>query len=197
MNKKRFVCTLGIIVLVVICAVAFYFRTYPIKLDLATLDWQMIGEVKREGEPAPDVEFLGRAVILDRNGWYLISIDGKFGYASYERGPLGRHRLRNIGYGDGSFANGIIESEGKKYLLFSGLDAREDIDKITVEVQGFTYDLFTREVSSVLPTSPFLLCCEVDSSIKAQNVNLFDITFYDADGNDITSNYELSGGRIQ
>lgn len=197
MNKKRIKLVLGAIVLVAICAVAGYFRTYPIKLDLVTLDWEMIGEIKREGEPAPDVEFLGRAVYLDRNGWYLINIDGKFGYVSYERGPFGRHRLRNVGYGDGDFRNGIIESEGKKYLLFSGLDPREEVDKISVEVQGFTYDLFTREVSSDLPTSPFLLCCEVDPNIKAKTVNLFDITFYDENGNNITANYELSGGIIQ
>ena len=197
MNKKHCMRAFGAVLLIAICAVVFYFRTYPIQLDLAKLDWQTIGEVKREGEPEPDVEFLGKGLIIDRKGWYLISVDGKFGYASFERGPLGRYRLRTVGYGDGSFANGIIESQGKKYLLFSGLDPREAIDKITVEVQGFTYDLFTREFSSVLPTSPILISCEVDPNIQAQNVNLFDITFYDAAGNDITSDYELSGGRIQ
>ena len=109
----------------------------------------------------------------------------------FEQGPLGRHRLRNVGYGDGAFANGIIESKGKKYLLFSGLDSGGTIDKITVEVQGFTYDLFPGK------SRPFLTCCEVDPNIKVQNVNLFDIAFYDKAGNYITSDYELSGSRIQ
>ena len=191
MNKKRLIHTLVLSVLAVICAVALYFRTYPIKLNLVTLDWQVIREVKFEDESAPDVKFLGTGVTIDRKEWYLISLNGQFGYASFEQGPLGRHRLRNVGYGDGSFANGIIESNGKKYLLFSGLDSGGAIDKITVEVQSFTYDLFPGK------SRLFLTFCEVDPNIKVQNVNLFDITFYDKAGDDITSDYELSGGRIQ
>ena len=128
MSKKRLWRILGVSVLAVICAVAWYFRTYPIKLNLVTLDWQVIREVKFEDESAPDIKFLGTGVT---------------------------------------------------------------IDKITVEVQGFTYDLFPGK------SRPFLTCCEVDPNIKVQNVNLFDIAFYDKAGNDITSDYELSGARIQ
>ena len=138
-NKKRLMRALGLIALAIICAVFFYLQTYPIKLNLATLDWQIIGELRRE--PEAKVKFLGTGVTIDRKEFYLISLDGKFGYASFERGPFGRHRLGVVGYGDGAFANGIIESKGKKYLLFSGLDSQGDIDKITVEIQGATYEL--------------------------------------------------------
>ena len=152
------------------------------------MDWQTIGELRGEDE---SLTVLGTGMSIDRKEFYLISVDGQFGYVSFERGPFGRHRLRNVGYGDGDFRNGIIESDGKKYLLFSGVDSGGDIDKITVKIEEFSYDL------TPLKSRPFLTYCEVDSSIKAQNVNLFDITFYDANSNDITSNYELSGGTIQ
>lgn len=194
-NKKRLIRALGAITLATICTVFFYLQTYPIKLNLATLDWQVIREIERD--PAPEVEFLGKGLGIDRKEFYLISLDGKFGCVSFERGPFGRHRLGVVSYGDGSFANGIIESNGKKYLLFSGLDPHKAIHKITVEVQGYTYDLYPGKFSSVLSSSPFLTHCEVDSNINAQKVNLFDIVFYDEMGNDITSNYELSAGLIQ
>ena len=188
MNKKRGILALGAIVLVTICAVAFYFRTYPIKLNMVTLDWKTIGEHRGDDE---SLTVLGTGMSIDRKEFYLISVDGQFGYVSFERGPFGRHRLRNVGYGDGDFRNGIIESEGKKYLLFSGVDSGGDIDKITVKIGEFSYDL------TPLKSRPFLTYCEVDPNIKARNVNLFDITFYDEVGNNITSNNELSGGQIQ
>lgn len=71
------------------------------------------------------------------------------------------------------------------------MDSGGDIDQITVKIQELSYDLKPHK------SRPFLTYCEVDPNIKAQNVNLFDITFYDENGNDITSNYELSGGIIQ
>ena len=71
------------------------------------------------------------------------------------------------------------------------MDSGGDIDKITVKIQEFSYDL------KPLKSRPFLTYYEVDPNIKTQNVNLFDITFYDENGNDITSNYKLSGGTIQ
>ena len=188
LNKKRIKLVLGSIALVAICAVVFYLRAYPIKLNMVTLDWQTIGELRGEDE---SLTVLGTGMSIDRKEFYLISVDGQFGYVSFERGPFGRHRLRNVGYGDGDFRNGIIESNGKKYLLFSGVDSGGDIDQITVKIQELSYDLKPHK------SRPFLTYCEVDPNIKAQNVNLFDITFYDENGNDITSNYELSGGIIQ
>ena len=82
MSKKRLWRILGVSVLAVICATVFYLRTYPIKVNLVTLDWQIIREAKFENESAPDVKFLGTGVTIDRKEWYLISLNGKFGYAS-------------------------------------------------------------------------------------------------------------------
>ena len=100
MNKKRMKLVLGASVLVAICAVAVYFRTYPIKLNMVTLDWETISELRGEDE---SLTVLGTGMSIDRKEFYLISVDGQFGYVSFERGPFGRHRLRNVGYGDGDF----------------------------------------------------------------------------------------------
>ena len=40
LNKKRIKLVLGSIALVAICAVVFYFRAYPIKLNMVSLDKQ-------------------------------------------------------------------------------------------------------------------------------------------------------------
>ena len=111
LNKKRIKLVLGSIALVAICAVVFYFRAYPIKLNMVTLDWQTIGELRGEDE---SLTVLGTGMSIDRKEFYLISVDGQFGYVSFERGPFGRHRLRNVGYGDGDFRNGIIRERSVK-----------------------------------------------------------------------------------
>ncbi|MBQ5754429.1 MAG: hypothetical protein IIV90_02060 [Oscillospiraceae bacterium] len=191
MTKKRLLRALAAALLAALCGAAFYFHTYPIKLNLATLDWQTVKLMQGNDGIAPDVKFLGRGVTVGRKEFYLISVDGQFGYVSFERGPLGRHRLRNVGYGDGAFANGVVESGDEKYLLFSGQDHAGAIKKITVELEGKTYQLEPGK------TRPFLTCCPVDPNTKAQNADLFDIVFYNEDGADITAEYELSGGRIQ
>ena len=68
MNKKRLIHTLGLSVLVVICAVFFYFQTYPIKLNMAALDWKTIGELRGVDE---SLKVLGAGLSIDRKEFYL------------------------------------------------------------------------------------------------------------------------------
>ena len=141
MNKKRLMIASGLIIIVAVCAVVFYRLTYPVNLHMGTLDW-VTSEYLRHGDgPTRNVKFLGAGLVIDEKGYYLISVDEDFGYVCLEEGPLGRHRIRNVGYGGGVFRKGIVESNGKKYLLFAGLDSIGVIDKITVQIQDSTYEL--------------------------------------------------------
>ena len=42
MTKKRLLRALAAVLLAALCGAAFCFHTYPIKLNLATLDWQAV-----------------------------------------------------------------------------------------------------------------------------------------------------------
>ena len=191
MNKKRLILTLGLIIIVVACSVVFYRLSYPIKLNLATLDWQTSEYLRHGDGPPRTVKFLGTGVVIDEKEYYLISVDEDFGYIFLEAGPFGRHRIRNVGYGGGVFRKGIIESNGKKFLLFAGLDSIGIIDKVTVQIQDSTYEF------NVGSHRPFFDCTEIDANTTEEYVDLDKIALYDENGNDITSNYDLSGGTFK
>lgn len=188
MNKKRLILAFGLIVMVLACAVLFYRLTYPIKLHMGTLDWETSEYLKHEDGLPRNVKFLGKGLVIDDIEYYLINVDEQFGYVRLEKGPFGRHRILNVGYGDGLFRKGIVDINDKKYLLFAGLDSLGAIDKITIEIQGSTYELSTGTYR------PFLACMEIDAHTTKEYVDLDKITLYDENGNDITANYDLSGG---
>ena len=191
MNKKRLILTLGLIIIVVACSVVFYRLSYPIKLNLATLDWQTSEYLRHGDGPPRNVKFLGTGVVIDEKEYYLISVDEDFGYIFLEAGLFGRHRIRNVGYGGGVFRKGIIESNGKKFRLFAGLDSIGFIDKVTVQIQDSTYEF------NVGSHRPFFDCTEIDANTTEEYVDLDKIALYDENGNDITSNYDLSGGTFK
>lgn len=191
MNKKRHIFALMLIIIAAVCAVMFYRLSYPIKLNLATLDWQTSEYLRHGDGPTRNVKFLGAGVVIDEKEYYLINVDEEFGYVRLEAGPFGRHRIRNVGYGGGVFRTGIIESNGKKYLLFAGLDSAGIIDKVTVQIQGSTYEL------SIGKHRPFFDCTEIDANTTEEYVDLDKIAFYDERGNNITANYDLSGSSFQ
>lgn len=191
MNKKRLILTLGLIIIAVVCAVAVYRLSYPIKLNLATLDWQTSEYLRHGDGPTRNVKFLGKGLVIDEIEYYLINVDEEFGYVRLEKGPLGRHRILNVGYGGGIFRPGIVDINEKKYLLFAGLDSGGVIDEITIEIQGSTYELNTGT------HRPFLAHTEIDPNTTAEYVDLDKITLYDESGNDITANYDLSGGTFK
>lgn len=185
---KRLKSILIVTIFAVICAGLFYRQAYPIKLNFAVLDQQVGEHLKYGKEPAPEVKVLGEGVTLHGKEYYLIRVNGQFGQVSMERGPFGGHRIIDVSYGNAEFTDEIIEIDGKKYLLFSGMDYGGYIKKITVEIQHVTYDLFPGK------SRPFLTYCEVNDNVTDYHVNLEHIQFYDENGTDITSSYKLGGG---
>ena len=191
MNKKRLILAFGLLVTALACAVLFYRLTYPIKLHMGTLDWET-SEYLKHGDGLPrNVKFLGKGLVIDDIEYYLINVDEQFGYVRLEKGPFGRHRILNVGYGDGLFRKGIVDINDKKYLLFAGLDSIGAIDKITIEIQGSTYELSTGTYR------PFLSHTEINPNITEEYVDLDKITLYDSSGINISANYNLGGGTFK
>ncbi len=190
-NVKRIAILL---ILAVICACAGYHFSYPIELDRATLpahiqDFYNRG---RSAASSPAV-ILYDGVSIGRKEYALIEIgeDLDLGSVTLERGLTGRYKITRLGYGGGSFLDGIVEGGGKKYLLFGGRDITSQISKITVRIDGLTYELYTGGAKD-----HFLLYTEIDSRVEDNHVNRDHIHFYNESGADITERYNLSGGGI-
>lgn len=182
-----------ILILTAICTFVGYGISYPIELNMVTLP-ENIKEYYNRGktvEDSPAIVLYSGGVSIGKEEYYLVEVGEKLGSVTLEKGPIGRYKFIHLGYGDGNFLDGIIENEGKKYLLFGGLDTTSQIYKITVLIEGQTYDLYTETVKD-----RFLLCTEIDRYVEDSHVDRGHIRFYNEKGEDITEFYDLSGGGI-
>lgn len=183
-----------ILILTAICAFVGYRISYPIELNVVTLP-ENIKEYYNLGknvEDSPTIVLYSDSVGIGKKEYYLVEIGEKFGSVTLEKGLIGRYKFTHLSCGDGNFIDGIIENKGKKYLMFGGRDMTSQIYKITVLIEGQTYNLYTETVKD-----RFLLCTEIDHHVEDNHVDRGHIRFYNEKGEDITEFYNLSGGGIQ
>lgn len=184
----------GAVVLVLTAALlaAAYHVSYPIKLNLATLPEEIAAFHNRESEDwdPSEITVYGGVSVGDRE-YYLMEMGEYLGSVTLRRGLTGRYKIEYLRYGDGGLRNAIVESGAKKYLLVGGRDLTTQIARITVSMDGRSYELEN-------PNSGdhFLLCTEIDSRTEGNHIDLGRLTFYNEAGEDITGLYDLSGGGL-
>lgn len=185
---------LSLLILAALCIGIGYHFSYPIKLDPVTLP-EYIQDFYNRGRSAaqsPAVTLFD-SVGIGNKEYYLLEIgqDIDLGCAVLNKGLNGRYRISNLSYSGGNFLDGIVEDGEKKYFLFGGRDHTAQITKITAFIEGETYELPIDKARD-----HFLLYTEIDSYVEGNHADRNRITFYNAEGEDITELYDLSGGGI-
>ena len=190
-GKKASIAVLSVLVLAA-CAVGII-RSTTFTLDITTLpdhicDYYSIGMPKRL---SPSVHVYD-GVELENTTWYLMEIgeDIDMGYVKLERNFLGRYKIVRLSYG-GSLYDGVVLRGEKAYYLFGGRDVTGRIAKITMTQNGETCTMENAEGKT-----HFLFCTELSPQLGGYDFDRSTLRFYDKDGNDITAEYDLSGGRI-
>ena len=121
-----------------------------------------------------------------------LELDGQLGYLQLSRGFTGRYKLDHSSHGTGSFCNGVVTSGGERALLFLGRNGDGRIARAVFSPEGggpYALDV---------PASPvFLVSAPVEDTVPIEPVSIAEITFYDKQGQDITEEFDLSGGDIQ
>ena len=184
----------AVLILAAALAAAAYHVSYPIELNMATLPEEIAAFLDHGAGTwdASDIR-LYDGVELGNRVYFLLEaeMEMELGRVILERGPLGGYRIDRVGYGGGNFLDGIVESEGKKYLLLGGRDVAGRIARITVSIDGQTYEL-----ENTARRDHFLLCTEIDSRTEDNHIDKDRVTFYDEAGKDVTGLYDLGGGGI-
>lgn len=165
---------------------------HPIELNMATLPEQIAAFHNRESEdwdPSEITVYSG--VSVGNREYYLMEIGEFLGSVTLERGLTGRYKIKYLRYGDGGFQDTIVESGGRKYLLLGGRCLTARVARITVSIDGRSYEL-----ENPNPGDHFLLCTEIDSRTEDNHVDLDKVRLFDADGKDITGGCDLSGGGL-
>lgn len=165
---------------------------HPIELNMATLPEQIAAFHNRESEDwdPSEITVYGGVSVGNRE-YYLMEIGEFLGSVTLERGLTGRYKIKYLRYGDGGFQDAIVESGGRKYLLLGGRCMTARVARITVSIDGRSYEL-----ENPNPGDHFLLCTEIDSRTEDNHVDLDKVRFFDADGKDITGDCDLSGGGL-
>lgn len=171
---------------------AWYHFSYPIKLNMVTLPEEIAAFYNRgsqDWEPS-EITVYGGVSVGDRE-YYLMETGEYLGSVTLRRSLTGRYKIEYLRYGDGGLRDAIVESEGKKYLLLGGRDPQSRLARITVSIDGRSYDL-----ENHTHRDHFLLWTEIDSRVEGRWVDRDKVRFYSADGEDLTELYDLSGGGI-
>lgn len=99
---------------------------------------------------------------------------------------------RSVQYGTGSFRNGVVESDRERMLLFEGRNGDGRIARAVFSPEGggpYALDI---------PASPvFLVSAPVEDTVPTGHISLEAFAFYDSQGRDITTSFDLTGGTIQ
>ena len=182
----------AVLVLTAAVFAAAYHLSYPIKLNMATLPEEIAAFHNRESEDwdPSEITVYGGVSVGDRE-YYLMEMGEYLGSVTLKRSLTGRYKIESLRYGDGGFRDAIVESGGKKYLLVGGRYLTARIARITVSIDGRSYEL-----ENPNPGDHFLLCTEIDSRTEDNHVDLDKVRFFDADGKDITGDYDLSVGAL-
>ena len=182
----------AVLVLTAAVFAAAYHLSYPIKLNMATLPEEIAAFHNRESEDwdPSEITVYGGVSVGDRE-YYLMEMGEYLGSVTLKRSLTGRYKIESLRYGDGGFRDAIVESGGKKYLLVGGRYLTARIARITASIDGRSYEL-----ENPNPGDHFLLCTEIDSRTEDNHVDLDKVRFFDADGKDITGDYDLSGGGL-
>lgn len=189
---KKVMLYIGGVLLIVVMTVGYHFY-FPIKSDTSNLeahinDWANRGYSTYYQH---NINLYDSITIGDLT-YIPMELDEKLGYALLEKGIAGRYKINHYAHGSGDFRNGVIESSGHKYLLFSGRNTFGEIARVQ-----FTIDANHEYYINIPTQEVFLVFTEVDNNTKITPVLLDNIIIYNDKGDDITSNINLSGGDIQ
>lgn len=182
----------AVLVLAAVLLAVWYHFSYPIELNLVTLPEEIAAFHNRESEDwdPSEITVYGGVSVGNRE-YYLMETGEDLGSVTLRRSLTGRYKIEYLRYGDGGLRNAIMESGGKKYLLLGGRDLAARIARITVAIDGRSYEL-----KNPNPGDHFLLCTEIDSRTEDNHIDLDRLAFYNEAGEDITKDYDLSGGGL-
>ena len=187
---------LGILAGVCVLAAAFalYQRSYPVDPDQGNLaacveDFYLLG--RTEQEPPPVTLYADTAVTLGDRTWMLLEIGREMdlGRVILEKSFTGRYRVTGLSYGGGNFREGVVEENGRKYLLFGGRNTGQRIASAACTLDGEPYAV------QIPRADRFLVWTEVNPDTETEHMDLESLRLYDAAGTDVTAAYLESGGK--
>ena len=182
------------------------FFTYRVEPDFSNLEELTNHWLSRGDEVQVDYQLRFYEPVEVGNLVYVpmeVGQELQLGYVRLEKGPNGKYKIARTGRTGGSFSNGVIQADGKQYLMFLGRNRFGEIASAqfhwdggyayedAIPLEGYTCEL------DIPQADVFLVCTRVEDKIPADMVSPEDITLYDAQGQDISDSIDQSGSDIR
>ena len=166
-------------------------QKYPIQPDHSNLLEEVTWWVNRGyDQPVLDVAIHDFIDLGDRK-YVIMDVDGQFGRAWLEKGMNGRYRVAGSGHGTGNFRFENVEVDGIHYFLWSGKNQYFGIRELSFEIENKTYR------AEIPEGDHFIILVEVDPpadpDAPLRHIDVNTVRFYDAAGQDITSQVPWNG----
>ena len=178
-RKASLLCALLVVVLAA-AAVGYYNSKYPIMADNSNLIEHASALLERRTTPSYQANIkLYDSLMIGNRKIVSAKVNGCLGEIELIRGLNGKYQIDSIGHGTNNFRGKVFSEGDRQYIFFIGQNPDLAIDSIRFAHYGFEYilDIPAEEI--------FITCIEVDPLVTYWAGE--DITFYDAEGNDITT----------
>ena len=180
----------GLGILAALClgagALALERTCYPVEPDLSGLETGL-QDFWMRGRPAgapPEMLVHQHLPVGDRI-YVLVEVGPELdlGTAALERSWTGRWRVGYMRWGGGNVREEVVETGGRQYILLGGRNTGEQIVSAAFTLDGTAYQV-------EIPRQPrFLVCTEVDGRTEAAHLDLGTLTWYNAQGGEVTVDY--------
>ena len=181
--KKRIFLLFAALVVVLGIFLFHYWRSYPVEADQSNLKECVEDYYLRGREYTPPTIKLYDAVTVGNATHVLMELDEQLGEVRLKQGFTGHYDITGMGYGDGNFTWDILEDGEDKYLIFGGRNTGQVISRIEVKVGHTVYAL------NLPAQDRFFVSKKVssDTAVSPMAVDINEMTFYNAQGEDITA----------
>lgn len=174
------------VVAAILCAgLIGYMLRYPVRGDNSNLPDQA-ARFLRHGASVPAAEEIKvyDSVSMGKEKFVLMEYvqagEPQLGIIRMIKGVNGQYKIESISYGGGNFREEVVETNYQKYYLFGGRNTHFGITEARIILEGRTYRL------EIPQQDYFLLCEEIDYTIRDTHCDLERLIFYNEDGRDIT-----------
>lgn len=175
----------GVGILLITLIILSYHFSFPIEEDWSNLEEYIDYFANRGYDTEHPINIkLYDSVVLGRRHYILIEVNQKvLGEVVLIKGITGRYKVDYLTYESSNNINRkLIENGGKKYLLIFGENPQ-------LQISNITYTMDEKEYNLKIPAAErFIFYIEVDENIKS--INLENLRFYNAQGEDITEKIE-------
>lgn len=177
--KKKFLIIIFCI-LIIICIVFLYLRTYTISDDKKQLENNIAQFIKSPSSIDNNID-IKQELNIDNKKYVLLLNNNILGEAELTKGINNKYKIESVGSGGAYFQDKVIKTNKGKYFILQGKNPNIKIAYIKILLENKEYKI------NIPQQEYFLTYCEVPNETQIEYPNWDNLKFYNKNNVDITA----------